>query len=69
MSLSDTLIEITRKGLGMTVIINQQNVLMGIFTDGDLRRTLDSGIDIRTTLISEVMTQKMQNHSSALAGF
>ncbi len=54
--LSDALIEMTGKGLGMTTIVDQDNRLMGIFTDGDLRRTLDHNHDIHTTVITEVMT-------------
>lgn len=55
--LSEALIEITRKGLGMTTIIDNDNTLLGIFTDGDLRRTIDQNIDIHQTLIGEVMTR------------
>ncbi|MFT6253880.1 MAG: arabinose-5-phosphate isomerase [Granulosicoccus sp.] len=54
-SLSDALLEMTQKGLGMTTVINAQGVLEGIFTDGDLRRTIDSNLDIRSTLIHNVM--------------
>ena len=54
-SLKDGLMEMTNKGLGMTAIVDQENAVLGIFTDGDLRRTLDSGADIHGTQISEVM--------------
>ncbi len=54
--LADALLEMTRKGLGMTAIIGTDQTVAGIFTDGDLRRTLDEGHDIRTTLIGTVMT-------------
>ncbi|RUO80113.1 D-arabinose 5-phosphate isomerase [Idiomarina tyrosinivorans] len=53
----DALLEMSRKGLGMTAIVDHQNRLLGIFTDGDLRRVLDSRIDIHTATISEVMTR------------
>lgn len=53
--LTQALYEITSKGLGMTTV-QQQGKLVGIFTDGDLRRALDQNIDIRTLSISEVMT-------------
>lgn len=53
----DALLEITRKGLGMTAVVNQDNELVGIYTDGDLRRTLDLGLDIRTTTIASVMNK------------
>jgi arabinose-5-phosphate isomerase len=45
----------TDKGLGMTAIVEQDMTLVGVFTDGDLRRTLDSGADIHKTKISDVM--------------
>jgi arabinose-5-phosphate isomerase len=45
----------TDKGLGMTAIVDDRNSILGIFTDGDLRRTLDSGSDIRTTTIRDIM--------------
>lgn len=55
-SLRDALLEMTQKGLGMTVVIEEDGRLAGIFTDGDLRRTLDRNIDVRETLIDQVMT-------------
>ena len=54
--LRDALLEMTRKGLGMTVIVESDGRLAGIFTDGDLRRTLDRGIDVRNASIDSVMT-------------
>lgn len=54
--LSAALIEMTQKGLGMTTIVDEENKLLGIFTDGDLRRAIDKGIDIHTTPIRELMT-------------
>ena len=54
--LGQALLEITEKKLGMTAIVDEQNQLLGIFTDGDLRRTLDQGIDIHKALVDEVMT-------------
>ena len=55
--LRDALFEITRQGLGMTAITDEMQRLIGVFTDGDLRRTLDRGTDIRTASIGEVMTR------------
>jgi arabinose-5-phosphate isomerase len=55
-SLRDALLEMTQKGLGMTVVTEDDGRLAGIFTDGDLRRTLDRNIDVRETLIDHVMT-------------
>ncbi len=57
-SLRDALLEMTRKGLGMTVVVERDGRLAGIFTDGDLRRTLDKGIDVRQSLIDDVMTAR-----------
>jgi arabinose-5-phosphate isomerase len=56
-SLRDALLEMTHKRLGMTAIADNEGRLLGIFTDGDLRRTLDRDIDVRKTRISEVMTE------------
>lgn len=57
-SLSDALLEISRKGLGMTAVCNASGQLSGVFTDGDLRRVLDQpALDIRTCAIEEVMTR------------
>ncbi|MFT5571336.1 MAG: arabinose-5-phosphate isomerase [Cryomorphaceae bacterium] len=53
--LSDALVEMSSKGLGMTAVLNQDNHLVGIYTDGDLRRTLADRVSIDTP-ISDVMT-------------
>ncbi|PAV25336.1 arabinose-5-phosphate isomerase [Tamilnaduibacter salinus] len=55
--LSGALLEISRKGLGMTTIVDDDDHLIGIFTDGDLRRTLDRNVDVHTTPIADVMTR------------
>ena len=55
--LAQGLIEMSEKALGMTAVINETGELVGIFTDGDLRRTLEANVDIQTTLMREVMTQ------------
>lgn len=54
--LRDGLLEMSRKGLGMTVVIDEGERIIGVFTDGDLRRALDGAIDVRTSLMSTVMT-------------
>jgi arabinose-5-phosphate isomerase len=54
--LRDALMEMTRKGLGMTAILEADGRLAGIFTDGDLRRTLDRTIDVHSARIDDVMT-------------
>lgn len=56
-SLSETIVEVTRKRLGMCAITNTSQRVVGVFTDGDLRRALDSAIDPHTTPISKVMTK------------
>ena len=56
-TLSDTLIEMTAKGLGMAGVIDAKSrQLVGIYTDGDLRRTFEKMPDIKTALVSEFMT-------------
>lgn len=50
------LLEMTSKGLGMTGIVDDQGKLAGIFTDGDLRRTLNKGIDLYSVKATDVMT-------------
>lgn len=56
-SLSDTLLEMSRKKLGMTAIVTSQNTLKGIVTDGDLRRALDRRENIYSLTIDSMMTQ------------
>jgi len=56
-SFSDALVEISRKGMGMTAILDSGGKLVGIFTDGDLRRTLERKPDVRPLKINEVMTR------------
>lgn len=53
--LTDGLMEMTEKGLGMTAIVNASDEIAGIFTDGDLRRALDAGVDVRQTRMDEIM--------------
>ena len=55
-ALKEALMEVTLKRLGMTAIINNDGELIGIFTDGDLRRALDNNANLNTTPIDEVMT-------------
>ncbi len=53
--LRDGLMEMTEKGLGMTAIVDDDGKILGIFTDGDLRRALDEGADMHTTQMRDVM--------------
>ena len=54
--LSEALVEMSHKRIGMTTIINDDGTLAGIFTDGDLRRVLDKNLDVRITKVANVMT-------------
>lgn len=55
--LTTALMEMTKKGLGMTAIVDASGVVQGVFTDGDLRRVLDSTADVRTVPVGHVMTR------------
>jgi arabinose-5-phosphate isomerase len=55
-ALADAIVEMTQKGLGMTTIAKDHCQLLGIFTDGDLRRAVEDGTDLRATPLTEVMT-------------
>ena len=55
-SLREAIIEISQKGLGMTAIVDVDNYVHGLFTDGDLRRTLETHDSINTLMIKDVMT-------------
>ena len=56
-TLSKTLLEMTSKGMGLTAIVDSEQHVLGIYTDGDLRRTLDKNIDVHTAIIDDVMTR------------
>lgn len=51
------LLEMTRKGLGMTIATDDDDRLLGVFTDGDLRRALDRRIDLHSATLGELMTR------------
>jgi arabinose-5-phosphate isomerase len=55
-TLAEGLLEVTSKGLGMTAIVDDSMRVLGVFTDGDLRRALDRAADLRATRIDQVMT-------------
>lgn len=57
-TLSQALMEMTKKKLGMTAIVDGTGRLVGVFTDGDLRRLLDGRVDVHTTTIASVMTRQ-----------
>lgn len=54
--LSDALLEMTAKKLGTTAIVDENDIVIGIYTDGDLRRSLDNDVDVHKTTVGEVMT-------------
>ena len=54
--LQDALVEMTKKGFGMTTIVDANNKLLGVFTDGDLRRVIDQKIDISAASMKDVMS-------------
>jgi len=55
--LREVLVEMSRKGLGMAAVVDTQGCVAGIYTDGDLRRTLDRSLDIHVTPVDRVMTR------------
>jgi arabinose-5-phosphate isomerase len=66
-SLKEALMEITGKKLGLTLVLNEKKIV-GVFTDGDLRRCLNDGVDIDNTAIKDVMTITFKSiESNALA--
>ncbi len=54
---SEALLEMTEKKLGMTAVVDRNQCVTGIFTDGDLRRMLEKNLDVHKTPVSEVMTR------------
>lgn len=67
-TLANALVEMSKKGFGLTTVFNEQNLLEGVFTDGDLRRMLSLDKDIRTTLVRDVMSTSYKSiYSNALA--
>jgi arabinose-5-phosphate isomerase len=55
--LKDALLEMSRKGLGTTVVVDGDDRVLGVFTDGDLRRALDRQVDVHAARVAEVMTR------------
>ena len=60
-SLAEGLMEVTRKGLGMTAIVDEDSHVLGVFTDGDLRRALDASRDLRATRMDQVMSRQAKS--------
>lgn len=56
-ALPEALLEMTAKRLGFTTVLNSKNELVGVFSDGDLRRAIEAGCDLRDQRIRDIMTQ------------
>jgi arabinose-5-phosphate isomerase len=56
-TVSEAIVEMTRKRLGLSAVVDAELKILGVYTDGDLRRTLDRNLDPHVTRIAEVMTQ------------
>ena len=65
-TLADALYEMTRKGLGMTTVTSDRGELLGIFTDGDLRRAVEEESDLQGTPLAAVMTENARTVSQEL---
>jgi arabinose-5-phosphate isomerase len=63
-TLAQALTEMSAKGLGMTAVVDETQHVLGVFTDGDLRRALDKPIDIHRTLVTQVMTSPCKTISA-----
>ncbi|MDS4069023.1 MAG: KpsF/GutQ family sugar-phosphate isomerase [Candidatus Competibacter sp.] len=59
--LKDALLEMSRKGLGTTVVVDGEDRVLGVFTDGDLRRALDRQVDVHAARVAEVMTRRCKS--------
>jgi arabinose-5-phosphate isomerase len=67
-ALADAVVEISRKRMGMAAIVDSTRRIVGIFTDGDLRRSLERGADVHSTRVDAVMTRNPRTvHPEALA--
>ncbi len=67
-SFSELMQEMSRKGLGASAIVNEQQEVLGIFTDGDLRRLVEKGLDLRSLVAQDVMHAKPRTvNQNALA--
>ncbi len=65
-TISEALIEVTRKKLGMACVVNAHNHLVGVFTDGDVRRALQQTVDIHTTPVLNVMSKNPRTISKGI---
>ena len=68
-SVRDALVEMTGKQLGMTSVIDNAGDLVGIYTDGDLRRTISLGLDLNQTQMQQVMTKNYKKISPQMLAY
>ena len=69
-SIKDTILQMTKKRLGATCVVNKENQLVGIVTDGDLRRQLEQSLDLNELRAKDIMTKKPKTiNASLLASF
>lgn len=67
-SLKTALLEMTKKGLGMTAVVDSAGKVMGVFTDGDLRRALEHALDLQQARVTDLMTRNPKTiHADELA--
>ncbi|MFT3902595.1 MAG: KpsF/GutQ family sugar-phosphate isomerase [Niabella sp.] len=64
-TVKDVIVEITQKRLGVTAVVDESSMLLGIITDGDLRRMLEKGIDINTLTAEKIMTKNPKTISAS----
>lgn len=57
-SLKDAIVELSKKGLGLVTVVDDEDNLLGVITDGDLRRQLEKGVDIYSVKVEDIMTKK-----------
>ena len=62
-TLAQAILEISRKGLGMTAVVDEAQHVLGIYTDGDLRRTLEKQLDFNATPVTSVMSRSPRSIS------
>jgi arabinose-5-phosphate isomerase len=65
-SLAASLVEMSRKGMGFTAVVDQNDTLQGVFTDGDLRRALDRRLDVHETTIDDLMVRDCKTIEESL---
>ena len=56
-TLKEVIVEMTQKRLGLTAVVNTNNLLIGVITDGDLRRMLEKNSDVQSTLAKDIMSK------------